>query len=166
VLARKTLVMVGAPFVLVGLAAAWILISPLFIRPTLVEDSPLVAQPAATNATILARGEFDTKDTVHRGSGRAVLARTPEGKTIVRFEDFSVTNGPDLFVILSAHPRPNNSEELHQGGADINLGPLKAPQGAFSYEIPSDVDLSNVKSVAIYCRAFRVMFSSAELVAP
>jgi len=210
-LARRTLVIVSVPFVLIGLAVAWILISPLFIRPTLVEESPFAAQPAvapvattqaiprqsaalatqqatsgpagvapaaaeapapggapaaAVGPAILARGRFDEKDSVHRGSGTAILARAPDGKAFIRFEDFSVTNGPDLFVFLSAHPTPGTSAELHEGGLDINLGALKAPQGAFAYEIPAEVDLSKVKSVAIYCRAFRVMFSSAELQAP
>lgn len=31
------------------------------------------------------------------------------------------------------------------------------------YEVPDGVDLAQIKSVAVYCRAFSVMFSSAEL---
>ena len=185
---RKVLLF-ALPVVVIGLIAAWVLISPLFIRPTVVETNPLVgttapaktgdAKPApapttgadaktaattASGAQILGRGTFDQKDAVHKGSGEAVLATTADGKRIVRFENFSVTNGPDLFVFLSGHPSPRNTQELHQN--DVNLGKLKAPQGAFSYEIDPSVDLSRVKSVVVYCRAFSVVFSSAELRSP
>ena len=214
----KTWRWVAAPVVMAMLAVAAYLVSPLFIRPTLVEESPLVgvatrvptpppaptavptvmapmvagpavteepmadepmgeqpmaAEPAgmaetpmaaeSTGPRILAEGQFDRKDAIHAGSGTAILARTADGKSIVRFEGFSVTNGPDLFVYLSAHPKPSSSSELHTGGLEVNLGRLKAPQGAFSYEIPAEVDLANVKSVAVYCKAFSTMFSSAEL---
>jgi hypothetical protein len=64
-------------------------------------------------------------------------------------------------VYLSGHPRPSNSRELHQD--EVNLGRLKAPQGAFSYEIGPEVGLSKIKSVVVYCRAFSVIFSSAAL---
>ena len=188
---RKVLLL-AAPVVVVGLTVAWVLISPLFIRPTVVETNPLlsatqpptmgeakaapadakpspnaVAAAAAKNASgvqILGRGTFDEKDAAHKGSGEAILATAADGKRIVRFENFSVTNGPDLFVFLSGHPSPRNTQELHQN--DVNLGKLKAPQGAFSYEIDPSVDLSKVKSVVVYCRAFRVVFSSAELRSP
>jgi hypothetical protein len=150
----KTLLIITTPLVLLAAAAGGYLVSPFFIRPVLVETM-------AAPSTILARGAFDQKDAVHKGSGSAILSRTADGKALVTFEDFSVTNGPDLYVYLSGHPNPSNAQELHM--QDFNLGRLKAPQGAFSYEIDASVDLDNVKSVVIYCRAFSVVFSSAEL---
>lgn len=158
---RRALLLLAAPFALAGVAVAGYLVSPLFIRPTLVE-TPQMAQ----GERLLARGTFDQKDAVHKGSGTALLVRAPDGKVTVRFEDFSVTNGPDLFVYLSGHPRPANARELHQDGLDLNLGRLKAPMGAFAYDIPDDVDLTKVRSVNVYCRAFSTMFSSAELREP
>jgi hypothetical protein len=210
---RRLVLWLGAPLGLALVLVAWYLISPLFIRSTVVEESPLfvvvaspvgtVAPPTSTPAPIaipatplaltppptvveaapavtrtpptstpvptpagpriLAQGTFDVKDAIHRGTGSAILARTADGKLVVRFENFSVTNGPDLYVYLSAHPDPNTSAELHTGGLELNLGRLRAPQGAFTYELPDDLNLDNVKSVNVYCRAFTTMFSSAEL---
>lgn len=96
-----------------------------------------------------------------RGRARRSLNAVPTAQRSIRFEGFSVTNGPDLYVYLSGHPRPTNAAELHQN--DSNLGRLKAPQGAFSYQVDPSVDLRKIKSVVIHCRAFSVIFSSAEL---
>jgi hypothetical protein len=80
----------------------------------------------------------------------------------LRLEDFNAKNGPDLFVGLSGHAMPRSSDEVHQSGY-LELARLKANQGNQNYELPADFDLSQYKSVVIYCRAFNVVFSSAEL---
>jgi hypothetical protein len=40
-------------------------------------------------------GNFKDADSVHRGSGKATIFTLPDGKNILRFEDFSVTNGTE-----------------------------------------------------------------------
>jgi hypothetical protein len=67
--------------------------------------------------------------------------------------DFSVTNGPDLHVILG-----NNAEG---GGAGLDLGKLKATDGTFSYDIPADADLASFRSVTIWCKSFPTVFAVA-----
>ena len=74
----------------------------------------------------------------------------------MRFEDFSVRNGPDLFVYLS--PDPNG----YADGA-INLGELKATDGAFNYAIPPDIDIAQFRSAIVWCKQFSVEFASAPL---
>ena len=185
----------------VGFAAAVYLISPLFIRYSVVEESPLgdigeatvakdepmadatvaaeatMAKAASmkmptvvetpmgeemdTGPKVLAQGEFNEIDVVHKGEGQAIIATIADGKSILRLENFSVTNGPDLFVYLSVNSDPSSGSEVTTGG--YNLGRLKAPEGAFNYEIPADVDPSAYKSVVIYCKAFSVLFSVATL---
>ena len=44
--------------------------------------------------TQVARGEFRDADAIHKGSGDAVVYRLPDGRHVVRFEDFRTTNGP------------------------------------------------------------------------
>jgi hypothetical protein len=41
---------------------------------------------------------------------------------------------------------------------------LKANQGNQNYELPADLDPGAFRSVVIYCKAFSVVFSTAELV--
>src|SRR3989304_887301 len=43
----------------------------------------------------------------------------------------------------------------------LNLGRLKATDGAFNYEIPAGIDLKGVKSVVVWCRQFDVLFAVA-----
>ena len=51
------------------------------------------------------RGMFEGADDFHFGRGDALLIETAPGAYTLRFENFSVRNGPDLFVYLErAHP--------------------------------------------------------------
>jgi hypothetical protein len=110
---------------------------------------------------VLSVGSFDRKDDVHYASGQAILAREADGTYVVRLQDLDAANGPDLYVYVSEHPNPANSDELHQGGH--NVGTLKATNGSFSYTLAPEIDPAKVKSVVIYCRAFSVIFSTASL---
>src|SRR5687768_15764600 len=78
---------------LAGLALAWYLVSPLFIRTRLDESS--------ASGTRLAAGAFSDRDTVHRGSGQVSLLRDPAGALLLHLSSFRVTNGPDLYVYLT-----------------------------------------------------------------
>ena len=72
-------------------------------------------------------GTFAGADDFHFGSGNgASCIETAPGTWIVRFEDFSVRNGPDLFVYLSPDP------DGYADGA-VELGTLKATDGSFNY---------------------------------
>jgi len=179
---RPWVVIAGVPFVLALGAGAWYLVSPFFIRTQLVEESPFAAPAAApqrasgpssglaeadpvapaTGVQLLGIGVFSDRDQVHRGSGQAILARTPEGSVVLRFEGFRVTNGPDLHVLLSRRERPSTHDEVYDG---VYVGKLKASEGAFHYELPRDADLAGIRSVVVYCVPFRVIFTSAPLAA-
>lgn len=136
--------------------------SPIENAPTAqpVESQP-TAQPAITTPDqILAQGSF--YNLIHIGSGQASIYQLTNGNRILRLENFSVENGPDLYVYLvPVDPVPNAS------GSDIpgylSLGALKGNVGDQNYEIPADVDLSQYKSVVIWCQAFAVPFSAAPL---
>ena len=114
------------------------------------------SQPADGGAAILASGEFRDGDPGHNGEGTARVIRGADGNLVLRFEDFSVTNGPDLFVILS------RGDDYSAEGA-LDLGGLKATDGNVNYEIPTGTDVSQYGSVIIWCRQFRVTFAVAPL---
>jgi hypothetical protein len=137
-----------------GLAVAWYLISPYFIRSTLVEP------PVPVAGAPLKSGQFNEIDVVHKGTGTASLFRLPDGRLRVQLSDFSVTNGPDLHVFLSRHADPSGDAQAKDG---LLLGALKAPEGAFAYETEAPVDPGDVKAVVIHCVRFRTLFSYATL---
>ena len=113
-------------------------------------------------AVALASGMFRDADSFHKGSGTATIYRLPDGSGALRFEDLSVTNGPDLRVLLSTHPDPQSKAELNEAGY-IHIEKLKGNRGNQNYELPPDADLESFGSVIIYCMPFHVIFSVAPL---
>lgn len=95
----------------------------------------------------------------HEGSGTAKLLPFPQGN-IVRLEDLDVDNGPDLHVVLSKEQDIRSSEDL---GEYIELGKLKGNKGNQNYQVPDNINISEYHSVVIYCKAFSVVFNSANL---
>ena len=170
---------IGVPLTIVALVAGNYLLSPLWERSFLEEESPLVAAPVATaGSTVEASGGpatgggaqmaacmasttysgmFRGADDFHFGRGDALIIETEPGKYVLRFENFSVRNGPDLYVYLSEDQDGKDVKEM------LNLGRLKATDGAFNYEIPSKVDVSKVKSAIVWCRQFSTLFAHAPL---
>jgi hypothetical protein len=146
----------GVLVVLAAFAAvAWYLVSPLFIRTTLVEP----ASPVSPSAP-LKRGSFNEIDAIHRGQGEALVYRLPDGRLRVQLEAFSVTNGPDLHVYLSRHADPSGDAQVKDG---LLLGALKASDGEFGYETEAPADPAEFNAVAIHCVRFRTLFSYAKL---
>ena len=86
----------------------------------------------------------------------------PDGSHLLRLEDFDVTNGPDLRVLLAEAGDPMTRDELQAGGY-THLAKLKGNKGNQNYEIPADVNLDEQNSVIIYCMPFHVIFSVAPL---
>jgi hypothetical protein len=115
---------------------------------------------ASDEWTVVAEGSFVDADSFHQGSGTAAIFQQGDQR-VLRFEDFSVTNGPDLHVILTKHPAPGGRSDV--GDDYIDLGSLKGNLGNQNYEIPTSVDLSQYQGVVIYCVPFHVVFSTATL---
>ena len=125
-------------------------------------DSPSAAGSQAQPQAALT-GQFRDADTFHKGSGTAtVYDLGADGGNVLRLEDFRVTNGPDLRVLLANAPNPEGHSDLDDAGY-VELGKLKGNVGSQNYEIPSSVSLADVQSVVIYCNPFRVVFSVATL---
>ena len=134
-------------------------------------DAPMVeeAMPAMAGMTasevgnaVKAAGSFAGADRFHQGEGTATIFELGPGERILRFEEFRVTNGPDLRVLLVNTPYPEGHSDLDDAGY-VELGKLKGNVGSQNYEIPDTVSLSDVESVVIYCKPFRVVFSVATL---
>jgi hypothetical protein len=93
-------------------------------------------------------------DGIHDAQGNAKVIPLENGGDILRLEDLMVTNGPDLYVYLSTDKSASDF---------VNLGRLKANIGNQNYPIPAGTDLTKYDIVLIWCRAFSVLFGSAEL---
>ena len=127
------------------------------VAPDDAESAPVDAPPARTG-TLIASGELMGVDSFHTGSGDVLLVSDPDGNLILRFQDYAVRNGPDLFIYLT----PDPDGDVHADGA-VDLGEIRATQGFVNYEVPADVDPTTFRAAVIYCRAFSVTFAVAQL---
>jgi hypothetical protein len=162
----------GALLTVVALAAVvWYLASPLFVRTYKNEALPTVAptvvgsiasytqNPTASpaEARVLRSGELGYIDAIHNGMGPVRIVEVG-GQYFVRFEDVMLTNAPDVHVYLSRETGGRWDE-----ATSLYVGALKATNGSFNYELSAATDLSSYRSVVVWCRAFRVLISWADL---
>ena len=141
---------------------------PELERPDLAETVtpiPEIASPSPETqavAVALSTGQFTDADRFHKGSGTATVYRGPDGSLLLRLEDFTVTNGPDLHVYVTPHENPTSSGEVKADGY-LDLGGLKGNVGNQNYFLPDDFDIKLLGAVVIYCQPFNVIFSVAPL---
>ena len=175
--------LIGA-FLVVALPVGWYMASPLILRSSLVEAAPTSAPrlPPATEApaasspvpsasispspstpvptatpfapSTVATGSFTGTDDFHFGSGTASIIELEPGRFHLRLEDFAVRNGPDLFVVLSPDAEGYTDDALE-------VGRLKATDGAFGYDLPDGFDPSGYRSALIWCKQFAHLFAVA-----
>ena len=137
-----------------------------FTSSTVNEAAPTVSAPAPTGSptdvspTEIARGDFVSQE--HDTSGAAQILKSPDGSLTLRLEGFETSNGPDLHVWLSDRTA-GGSWFKYDEGERIELGELKANKGNHNYAIPVGADLTDIKSVVIWCKRFSVSFGSAEM---
>lgn len=133
------------------------------VEAALVDDAPMdEAMPADMEPEVIRRGEFRDADDFHKGSGTATIYRLDDGSHLLRFEDFRVTNGPDLRVLLSPAPDVLSRDALEEVGY-VELDKLKGNVGSQNYPISADVEVGDQMTVIIYCKPFHVLFGVAVL---
>lgn len=180
---RRTGVAVALALV-IALPVGWYLGSPIFIRTSVVEAAPSIAPIATPSASVtsptpdgsvpatpipatsasptptpfaartISAGEFRGADDFHFGRGTASIIEIAPGRYHLRLEDFSVRNGPDLYVYLS----PSDDDWTKTA---LEVGVLKATDGAFGYDLPEGTDPASFRSAIIWCKQFSQLFAVA-----
>ena len=90
--------------------------------------------------------------------GTATIIKTG-AETVLRFTEFDVTNGPDLFVWLVKGTVASGLDLA----SNVDLGVLKGNIGDQNYTIPAEINIEDYQTVLIWCSQFSVLFASAEL---
>ena len=103
----------------------------------------------------ISSGKFiGVNDGIHNAEGVAKVLALDDGTSVLRLENFKVTNGPDLYVYLATDKSASDI---------VNLGRLKGNIGNQNYPIPARTDLNKSNTALIWCKAFSVLFGSAQL---
>jgi hypothetical protein len=134
----------------------------IFFFPYLFPPPAAVEQlTEADRSPLVANGTFihaDPSDPVHYGSGKVSLYE----KTVFLESDFKVGPGPKYHVYLVPNANVRKAEDV-KGSMFVDLGRLRAFEGSQRYAIPAGIDLKKFPSVVIWCEAFGVLISPADL---
>ncbi len=119
--------------------------------PTTVSEEMDKDSSRENSLVITKTGEFEGL-AGHKAEGIAKIIQAND-MTFLRFENFEVTNGPDLRVYITPEG------DVHQG---IQLEKLKGSKGDQNYLL-ENIDLGVYDTVVIYCQPFGVYFGQASL---
>ncbi|MBI2427049.1 MAG: DM13 domain-containing protein [Candidatus Kerfeldbacteria bacterium] len=123
---------------------------------TIATEPPVEDQAFAE--TVVKQGKFENLNYMTSG---AVHLEEKDGAYMIVFQDsFTTPNGPDLQLYLTKNTEPTSREDIAAG---VNIGKLKSTNGKQVYPIPDSVDISDIHSVTIHCKAFNVPWSYAVL---
>lgn len=168
---------VGAGIVGVAVfVVVWFQPQKLFLDERVDEPSPVDADdriastspgaprtlPSSPSEPVdIAGGSFVSID--HGTNGRVRILELTGGQRIVRLEGLDTSNGPDLYLYLSANPA--SGEESAFDDDYVNLGRLKGNLGDQNYDLPSGTDLARYRTLVIWCDRFNSAFGAADLAA-
>ncbi len=111
-----------------------------------------MTQESDSGPNILKSGMFEGL-AGHNAQGTAKIIQVND-MTFLRFENFQVTNGPDLRVYITPDGNVKNG---------VHLDKLKGSKGDQNYLL-ENIDISVYDTVVIYCQPFGAYFGQAELV--
>jgi len=115
----------------------------------------------ADRSPLIATGTFihaNPSDPVHYGKGKVSVYE----RTVFLESDFEVGPGPAFHVYLVPKAAIRTNADLKEQ-MFIDLGGLRAFKGSQRYPIPAGVNLKNYPSVIIWCEAFGVLITPADL---
>lgn len=112
--------------------------------------------PSPVNSTATLTGSFISF--AHSLAGKATIYTDAQGMKTLRFENFNMTEGPDVYIMLS---KANNYSEA-------NTIPVAMLKGSFNgstlnVKIDNSTDLATHKFVLVYCVQFSSLFGYSEL---
>lgn len=144
--------------IIIVLGIGYYLISPLFINTKSDEAVP-VSNTTNTSTALPTQKEVEIKSAQivgtpsHKASG-SVRIVSDGTNTYVRYENFKIINGPDIYVYLA---KDLDAKEY------VSLGKVKATEGNVNYKIPTGVNIKDYKYVMVWCKAFGVLFNYADI---
>jgi hypothetical protein len=117
----------------------------------------VAGQEGDASRNMLSGNFIGVNDGIHNAEGIAKVVALNDGTSVLRLENFKSTNGPDLYVYLATDKSASDI---------VNLGRLKGNIGNQNYPIPGGTDLTKYNTALVWCKAFSVLFGSAQLASP
>ncbi|HVI06765.1 MAG TPA: DM13 domain-containing protein [Candidatus Binatia bacterium] len=156
----KTWIKFAIPIAAAVAIVAWYAFRPerLVVNRHVEEGMPSTQGSAAPQP--LESGQFYS--ILHPTAGTATIYRMGDGTRVLRFSDFSTSNGPDVHVYMVAADDAKDIATVEHAGF-IDLGVIKGNVGDQNYALGPDVDLAKYRAVSIWCKRLSVNFGAAAL---
>ena len=158
---KKRFLFFGLAVVIGFLAWYWFRPELLLVNASVDEKPPESGQLG--EAVVLGEGRFH--GVAHESAGTATIQQLSDGRRVLRFTEFTTSNGPALHVYLIAANDASDSATVSRVDT-VDLGELKGNTGDQNYELPADVDLTRYRAVTVWCQRFSVNFATAPLAMP
>ena len=141
--------------------------SGIFVYPywflTDVANETLAENAVRTKVAVGAFVHANPSDPVHWGKGRVTVYREGEGRATVHLhEDFEVGPGPRFHIYLVDKASITSGGDF-KAAKKVDQGRLRAFKGSQIYPTPVGLELSNYKSVVVWCKEFGVLITPASL---
>ena len=117
-------------------------------------DTKSAGKENETTRNMLSGKFIGINDGIHNAEGVVKVIALDDGTSVLRLENFKATNGPDLYVYLATDKSASDI---------VNLGRLKGNIGNQNYAIPAGTNITKYNTALIWCKAFSVLFGSAQL---
>jgi hypothetical protein len=130
-------------------------------QPPPTEDQMM---PDLNAPVTVVSGTFGKIDAVRWAQGTVNVYRDASNGLLLRLDGFSMQNGPDLHLYLSAADAPQNFAAMTTGDlAPLDVGALKTTYGSQNYTLPNSTDLTPLRSAVIYSTSLDLIYSYAPL---
>ena len=119
-----------------------------------------VAGSAAAADKTIASGTWAKKSKKASGAWSIV---EKDGKRVLQLDEkFKTSKAPDLKIVFSPHSaEAASNKNALEGGRVLSL--LKSAKGAQKYELPTDLDPGQYKSVLIHCEKYTKLWVAGSL---
>jgi len=135
----------------------------IFFYPFLFPPPQVNEQiPNKASKRIILQGRFARFSRVHYGKGNVTIYEGTPKKLVFLHKNFQVGPGPAYHIYLSESGNIT-TKIAFRNAKNYDLGMLKSFRGSQIYQVPSDVNLKNIKSVVVWCVSFSQLITSANL---
>jgi hypothetical protein len=134
------------------------------LAPRLLVPTEQQAMPDLNAPFTVASGTFQQINAIQYGQGTVNIYQDATNALTMRFEGFSILNGPDLHIYLTAADAPKISADMSANGIDkLDLGALISSYGNQTYPLSDISDLTQYHSIVIYSSSLDLIYTYAPL---
>jgi len=113
---------------------------------------------------VIYQGEFDNYSRWTTFEGSWKIVKSGDKHQVVFGNDFNAKKAPDLKIFLSKADFDDiESKNALKNGAPVFVAKLTAYKGAATYDIPSNIDINQYKTIIVHCEEYTKLWGGSPL---